>query len=104
MKILKASCLGGQVIADGMIVSGCEIMGEGGASDGWLVLGEGEAVYFPKTTPDLKDTLDFLTDILQEMIAGIKNSNTGGKIVEDNFKQNLTLLIAKIEAFKEVLK
>lgn len=104
MKILKANCLGGKVISDGMIVSGCEIMGEGGASEGWLVLGEGDAVYFPKTTPDLKDTLDFLTDILNEIITGIKDSNNGGKIVEDGFKQNLTLLTAKIEAFKEVLK
>lgn len=104
MKIFKAVCAGGQVIAEGLPVQGCKILGEGGASEGWLVLGEGDAVYLPKTSPDLKTTLDFIKDILQEVIMGIKNSNNGGKIVEDNFKQNLTLLITKIDAFKEILK
>lgn len=104
MKIFKAVCAGGQVIAEGLPVQGCEILGEGGASEGWLVLGEGDAVYLPKTTPDLKTTLDFIEDIIKEMSSGILDQNAGGAIVAGTFKANLTLLLTKIEAFKEILK
>jgi hypothetical protein len=54
MKILQATCVGGQVFANGSIVPACEIMGEGGISSGYLLIADDKFFYLPKTTPDVK--------------------------------------------------
>ena len=60
MQILEATCVGGVVISDLGVVPSCQILGEGGSSSGYLVIGDEKFFYLPKTTPDVKS---FLTQI-----------------------------------------
>jgi len=60
MQILEATCTAGVVSANGGIVPSCQILGEGGSSSGYLVIGDEKFFYLPKTTPDVKS---FLTQI-----------------------------------------
>lgn len=60
MQIFEASCNAGIVQANGGIVPSCQILGEGGSSTGYLIIGEEKFFYLPKTTPDVKS---FLTEI-----------------------------------------
>jgi hypothetical protein len=60
MQILEATCTAGIVLANGGIVPSCQILGEGGSSSGYLVIGDEKFFYLPKTTPDVKS---FLTQI-----------------------------------------
>lgn len=104
MKIFKASCAGGQVIAEGLTVQGCEILGEGGASEGWLVLGEGDAVYLPKTTPDLKETLSLIVNLIDKISSGVLPANAGGQITVSTFAADLALIKSQVETLKGALK
>ena len=104
MKIFKAHCLGGEVIADGMSVVGCEIVGEGGNSEGWLVLGEGDAVYLPKTSPDLKETLSLIVNLIDKISSGILPENAGGLITASAFAADLAQIKSQVETLKGALK
>lgn len=104
MKIFKAVCTGGPVIAEGLPVQGCEIMGEGGPSEGWLVLGEGDAVYLPKTSPDLKETLSLLVNLIDKISSGVLPENAGGPITAPTFAADLALIKLQIETLKGALK
>lgn len=104
MKIFKAHCLGGEVIADGMSVVGCEIVGEGGTSEGWLVLGEGDAVYLPKTSPDLKETLSLLVNLIDKIASGVLPENAGGPITASTFAADLAMIKSQVETLKGALK
>ena len=104
MKIFKAVCAGGQVIAEGLPVQGCEIVGEGGTSEGWLVLGEGDAVYLPKTSPDLKETLSLLVNLIDKISTGVLPENAGGQITASTFAADLAQIKSQVEALKGALK
>ena len=104
MKIFKAHCLDGEVIADGMSVVGCEIVGEGGNSEGWLVLGEGDAVYLPKMSPDLKETLSLLVNLIDKISTGILPENAGGPITASTFVADLAQIKTQVETLKGALK
>lgn len=104
MKIFKAVCAGGQVIAEGLPVQNCEIVGEGGASEGWLVLGEGDAVYLPKTSPDLKETLSLIINLIDKISSGILPENAGGAITASTFTADLALIKSQVETLKGALK
>lgn len=104
MKIFKAVCAGGQVIAEGLPVQGCEIVGEGGPSEGWLVLGEGDAVYLPKTSPDLKETLSLLVNLIDKISSGVLPENAGGPITASTFAADLALIKSQVETLKGALK
>lgn len=104
MKIFKAVCTGGQVIAEGLPVQGCEIVGEGGPSEGWLVLGEGDAVYLPKTSPDLKETLSLLVNLIDKISSGILPENAGGAITASTFAADLAMIKSQVETLKGALK
>ena len=104
MKIFKAVCAGGQVIAEGLPVQNCEIVGEGGPSDGWLVLGEGDAVYLPKTSPDLKETLSLLVSLIDKISSGVLPENAGGPITASSFAADLAQIKSQVETLKGALK
>ena len=104
MKIFKAVCAGGQVIAEGLTVQNCEIVGEGGNSEGWLVLGEGDAVYLPKTSPDLKETLSLLVNLIDKILSGVLPENAGGPITASTFAADLALIKSQVETLKGALK
>ena len=104
MKILKATCAGGVVYAGAGIVPNCPILGEGGASEGYLVIAEGDLVYLPKTAPDTKTTLDLFAACINALVSGILDANVGGAIVSGSFKTDLANIKTQVEALKGALK
>lgn len=71
-KILPATCSTGVVTADGVPVPSAVILSEGiGASQGILVLDEDDAKYIPKTSPDLKETLEKLVSALGSLTTAL---------------------------------
>lgn len=104
MKILSATCAGGVVYAGAGIVPNCPILGEGGASEGYLVIAEDEAVYLPKTAPDTKTTLELFAACIDAMVSGILDANVGGAIVSGSFKADLANIKTQVEALKGALK
>lgn len=77
-KILSATCQAGIVTADGVPVPGAVILGEGvGASSGALILDEARKVYVPKTSPDLKTTLEKVIDALGATKDGLDATASG---------------------------
>lgn len=48
MKIFEARRTGGVITADGGAVIDCPVLGEGGDSEGVIVMAENELVYIPK--------------------------------------------------------
>ena len=104
MKILKATCAGGVVYAGAGIVPNCPILGEGGASEGYLVIAEGDLVYLPKTAPDTKTTLDLFAACIDALVSGILDANAGGAIVSGSFKADLANIKTQVEALKGALK
>jgi hypothetical protein len=57
MQILEATCTAGVVSANGGIVPSCQILGEGGSSSGYLVIGDEKFFYLPKISPDTKSLI-----------------------------------------------
>jgi len=57
MQILEATCVGGVVISDLGVVPSCQILGEGGSSSGYLVIGDEKFFYLPKISPDTKSLI-----------------------------------------------
>ena len=70
MKVFDATCTAGVVTADGLVVTDCPILGEGGSSSGYLVISGTDLVYLPKTTPDVK-ALIVLIETLCNTIAAL---------------------------------
>jgi len=70
MRVFSATCVGGVVTANGLPVVGCPILGEGvGASSGYLVIAEGDLVYLPKTTPDVKSLITLIESLCDQIAA-----------------------------------
>lgn len=64
-KVLNASCEAGSVSCEGQKLEGVVILGEGvEASEGVLIIQNGVTYYVPKTSPDLKEVITLLNDIL----------------------------------------
>lgn len=70
MKIFNAIAVAGVVIADGLPVLNCPILGEGvGASSGYLIMSEGKLIYLPKTTPDVKSLIALIETLCDQILA-----------------------------------
>ena len=95
----------GQVLyVDGKPVD-VAINGEGlGASSGYLVISEEEAVYLPKTTPDVKELIEIMSASLSIIQAGIFNSNLGGDIKQPTFDSDIIEQKQKLEELKGRLR
>lgn len=67
-KILNATCVGGVVKYGALPVQDVAIFSEGvGESAGLLILDKDLKAYMPKTTPDLKTTIEKISSSLDEL-------------------------------------
>lgn len=104
MKIFNASVSGGKVKANGGEVVGCPILGEGGDSQGYLIMAEGDLVYIPKTSPDLSKTLQYLSTALNTIATGIFQANMGGNITTETFAVEIANIKNQIEELRGKLR
>ena len=104
MKIFEASVSDGQIQADKGVIVDCPILGEGGDSTGYLIQAEGKLVYFPKTSPDLKETLEHISEALNIIATGIFPANLGGDITTSTFASDVQNIKQQIDELKGKLK
>lgn len=104
MKIFEAKRTAGVITADGGAVIDCPVLGEGGDSEGVIVMAEGELVYIPKRSPDLSTTLQLLSTSLFTIASGIMQANMGGDITSPTFAQELTDLKKQVDELRGKLK
>lgn len=104
MKIFNAKVEGGVIKADKGEVVECPILGEGGDSEGYIVMAEGKLVYLPKTSPDLKETLNLLSTLISTLAAEIYQSNGGGNITNPTFSADLAEIKNSVDALKGSLR
>lgn len=104
MKIFEAKRTGGVITADSGVVVDCPILGEGGDSEGFIIMAEGELVYIPKRSPDLSTTLKLLSTSLFTIASGIMQANMGGDITSPTFAQELTDLKKQVDELRGKLK
>lgn len=104
IKVFEANFNGAMVLVEGKPVN-VPVLGEAlGASNGYLVISEGEAVYLPKTTPDVKEFIEIVSASLSIIQAGILNSNLGGDIKQPTFDNDIISQKQKLEDLKGRLK
>lgn len=104
MKIFEAKVEDGVIKADKGSVVECPILGEGGNSEGYLIMAEGKLVYLPKTSPDLKKTLGILSTLISTLAAEIYQSNGGGNITNPTFSADLAQIKNSVEELKGALR
>lgn len=106
-KIIPATCVGGVVTAEGVPVPGAVILSEGvGQSSGYLVLDGSEKTYIPKTSPDLKSSIQSLSSIIEKVAQILTSldavSTTPGSVAATIAE--LTALKVTFSATKDALK
>lgn len=104
MKIFEAKRTAGVITADGGAVIDCPVLGEGGDSEGVIVMAEGELVYIPKRSPDLSQTLQLLSTALFTIASGIYQANLGGDITSPTFAQELADIKKQVDELRGKLK
>lgn len=104
MKIFEAKRTAGVITADGGAVIDCPVLGEGGDSEGVIVMAEGELVYIPKRSPDLSTTLQLLSIALFTIASGIYQANMGGNITSPTFAQELADIKKQVDELRGKLK
>lgn len=104
MKIFEAKRTAGVITADGGAVIDCPVLGEGGDSEGVIVMAEGELVYIPKRSPDLSTTLQLLSTALFTIATGIFQKNLGGDITSPTFAQELADIKKQVDELRGKLK
>ena len=104
MKIFEAKVEDGQIKADKGVVVDCPILGEGGNSEGFLILAEGKIVYIPKTSTDLKKTLEILSTLISTLASEIYQANMGGDITNPTFTADLAQIKNNVEELKGALR
>ena len=104
MKIFEAKRTAGVITADGGAVIDCPVLGEGGDSEGVIVMAEDELVYIPKRSPDLFTTLQLLSTTLSTIASGVYQSNMFGDITSLNFAQELADIKKQVDELKGNLK
>jgi hypothetical protein len=81
-KILEAQCAEGVVSVGPTIVPEATILGEGvGESEGLLFLDGELKQYLPKTSPDLKSTLESLIESLGNVVAALQAIDGAGYVI-----------------------
>lgn len=125
MKVFWAKIQQGQILIDApklepmpVIGSGIQIIGQGGDSNGVLVISENEAAYIPNTTPDLAQDIDIVINGFNSVISalnaisgGVLPSNAGGAITTGGFTSGIKSgvsgineAISALNNLKKVLK
>lgn len=111
-KMLYATCENGTVTSDGVPVPGATILGEGvGQSQGALLIDREKRTYIPKTSPDLKTTLEKTIEALNtiaETLTSIGAGMTGATTAPPgDLAANVASIQAaasELETLKEALK
>ena len=81
-KALEATCVAGVVTSEGVPVPDTTILSEGvAASEGLLILDEDKKTYIPKTSPDLKETLDKIVSVLGQISSALSALDTAGFLI-----------------------
>lgn len=104
MKIFPANRKGGVVYANGGAVLNCPVLGEGGESEGWLIMAEDELVYIPRTSPDLSTTLQYLSTTLSTIAYGIFQANMGGNITSPSFAIEIARIKNQVDELRGKLR
>lgn len=104
MKIFEAKRTAGVITADGGAVIDCPVLGEGGDSEGFIIMAEGELVYIPKRSPDLSTTLQLLSTTLSTIASGVFQANMGGDITSPTFAQELADIKKQVDELRGKLK
>lgn len=104
MKIFEAKRTAGVITADGGAVIDCPVLGEGGDSEGVIVMAEDELVYIPKRSPDLFTTLQLLSTTLSTIASGVYQANMGGDITSPTFAQELADIKKQVDELRGKLK
>lgn len=94
----------GKITADGGEVIDCPVLGEGGDSEGVIVMAEDELIYIPKRSPDLSQTLQLLSTTLSTIASGVYQANMGGDITSPTFAKELADLKTQVDELKGKLK
>lgn len=110
-KILDATCIGGVVKVGTAIVPEAVIQSEGVASSAGVLVLDGELKhYIPKTSPDLKTTLEKIASALGELVTALTLIDAKpvgplppAPVAASNIIQ-LTALQAEVSALKEALR
>ena len=73
-----ATCTGGIVTCEGKPVQSAIILSEGlGNSSGVLIMQEGKQYYIAKTTPDVKEIITHLNDLIPKLITAFTSIASG---------------------------
>ena len=104
MKIFESRRTAGVITADGGAVIDCPVLGEGGDSEGVIVMAEDELVYIPKRSPDLFTTLQLLSTTLSTIASGVYQANMGGDITSPTFAQELADIKKQVDELRGKLK
>lgn len=104
MKIFPANRKKGVVYANGGAVLNCPVLGEGGESEGWLIMAEDELVYIPRTSPDLSTTLQYLSTTLSTIASGIFQANMGGDITSPSFATDIAGIKNQVDELRGKLR
>lgn len=77
-KILDASCTGSVVTCEGKPVPSAIILSEGlGPSTGILIMQNGKQYYVSKTTPDVKEVITQLNDLIPKLLTAFTSIASG---------------------------
>lgn len=77
-RVIEATCQGNIVTAEGVPVPGTTILSEGvGQSEGILILDRDKRTYIPKTSPDLKQTLEKIVAGLNTIATTLESIGAG---------------------------
>lgn len=102
--IKDATCAGGIVKIDSVIVNDCAILSQGTASsNGIVIIAKGKAYYLPINVSDIVAIIENIQDMCDKISAGILPSNVGGEI-KTTLDADLALIKANLETFKGNLK
>ena len=97
MRVFSASLFNGVVMIDNKPVPSCPILGQGGNSEGVVVISKDELAYIPNTTTDLSDNItqvvnafNSIVSALNAISSGVLPENGGGAITTGGFASGIS--------------
>lgn len=103
-KILIAKAENGEVTVEAGKVPGAQILSAGkAASNGILIISEGNKIYFALPMDSISGILDLMSELSNTLGTGIAASNGGGAIAP-TLATDMQALIQKINQLKENLQ
>jgi hypothetical protein len=86
-------------------VPDCIIFGNGGDSEGFMIMDNDKWYYLPYITNDIKTILDDIVEALRKVASSVTNSmsTSPGSPIQTTIQSDLQPVISKIEDFKNKL-